>query len=305
MQCIGLYINRQKEAAKKVARDLIAWLQEQGKKVYLLQGQARDLELPGQSLHKDAFARQIELAIVLGGDGTLLAAARYLSPAGVPIMGINMGRLGFLTTAEPANITSALTQVLVGEYWLDDRLMLEGSVFRGDKKVYSYLALNEVVVTKGAFARLIHLQIFINGEYYATYPGDGLIVATPTGSTAYSLSAGGPILNPQLQNIIITPICPHTLSARSLVIPEEERVEIIVQADHNKIMMNCDGQQGFPLEVGDKITVSRAPFRAKLLRLSGQSFYQILRTRFQEGKFSGAEEERDWGLGFDKGGEGM
>jgi NAD+ kinase len=303
MQRIGLYINRKKEAAEKVARELITWLQHQGKEVYLLQRQTRDLGLPGQGLDWDDFARHIDLAIVLGGDGTLLAAARYLSPAGVPIMGVNMGHLGFLTTAEPANITFALTQVLAGDYCLDDRLMLESSVLRNGNKVYGYLALNEIVVTKGAFARLIRLQTFINGEYYATYPGDGLIVATPTGSTAYSLSAGGPIMNPQLHNIIITPICPHTLSSRSLVIPEEERVEIIVKADHDDIMLTCDGQQGFPLEAGDKIIVYRAPFRARLVRLCGQGFYQVLRTRFQEGTFSEDTKEQEFDCGRGKGGE--
>jgi len=293
MQSFGFYINRKKAAATLLARELIAWLQQRGKEVFLLQRQTRDLDLPGRRLEAEDFARQIDLALVLGGDGTLLAAARALSPAGVPLMGVNMGHLGFLATAEPANIIPALTKVLAGEFCLDDRLMLEVCVFRKGREVYSYLALNEIVVTKGAFARLIRLQTFINGEYYATYPGDGLIVATPTGSTAYSLSAGGPIMNPKLQGVIITPICPHTLSSRSLVIPEEERVEITIKADHNKIMLTCDGQQGFPLEAGDRIAVCRAPFRAKLVRLRGQSFYQVLRTRLQEGAFS--EDDKDEG----------
>ena len=224
--------------------------------------------------------------VVLGGDGTLLTVARLFSPFDLPIMGVNLGHLGFLTTVEPTNIIPALATVLAGDYFIDQRLMLKCEIYREDTKIYNYLALNEVAMTKGAFARLIRLETFINGEYCATYPGDGLIVATPTGSTAYSLSAGGPIINPQLHNIIITPICPHTLFTRSLVIPEGDKVEIVVKADHDDLMLTCDGQRGYPLKAGDKIMVFRAPFRANLIRLSGQSFYQVFRNRLQEGTLS-------------------
>lgn len=286
MQNIGLYLNLNKEAAGIAAREIISWLRNQGRDTYILAEQARVTGLPGVALAKDDYAHRVDMVVVLGGDGTLLTVARQFSPFDVPIMGVNLGHLGFLTTVEPTNIIPALTTVLRGDYFIDQRLMLECEIYREDQRIYGYLALNEVAVTKGAFARLIRLETFINGEYCATYPGDGLIVATPTGSTAYSLSAGGPIINPQLHNIIITPICPHTLFSRSLVIPEGDKVEIIVKADHDDLMLTCDGQRGHPLEAGDKIVVFRAPFRANLIRLSGQSFYQVFRKRLREGTLS-------------------
>lgn len=286
MQNIGLYLNLDKDAAEEVARDIIKWLQGQGKDAYLLADQAQATGLSGVALAKDEFAHRVDMVVVLGGDGTLLTVARLFSPFDVPIMGVNLGHLGFLTTVEPNNIIPALATVLRGDYFIDQRLMLKCEIYREGVEIYGYLALNEIAVTKGAFARLIRLETIINGEYCATYPGDGLIVATPTGSTAYSLSAGGPIINPKLHNIIITPICPHTLFARSLVIPEGDRVEIVVKADHDDLMLTCDGQQGYPLRAGDKILVFRAPFRANLVRLSGQSFYQVFRDRLQEGTLS-------------------
>lgn len=286
MQSVGLYLNLDKETAIEVAEEILYWLKKQGKRVFLPQEQSKMAALPVAGVDWEEFARQADVVIVLGGDGTLLAAARRLSPAGVPVMGVNLGHLGFLTTVEPPNIIRALEEVLAGRYQIDDRMMLECDLIRNGQKVYHYLALNEVVVTKGAFARLIRLQTFINEDYFTTYPGDGLIVATPTGSTAYCLSAGGPIINPQLHSIIITPICPHTLFSRSLVIPEGERVKVVVKADHHDLMLTCDGQKGYPLLPDDQVVIYSAPFRAKLLRLTGQSFYQVLRTRLQEGAFA-------------------
>lgn len=223
-----------------------------------------------------------DLAIVLGGDGTLLSAARRAAPLDIPILGVNMGNLGFLTELEPAGLEEAIQLLISGEYGIEARTMVEALVTRDGSVVNRLVGLNDVVITKGAFARLISLDIFVNDEYYATFPADGVIVSSPTGSTAYSLSAGGPLINPNIDVLLVTPICPHTLFSRSLVIAGSDRVRVVVDAPHEEIAVTVDGQVGFRLESHDEIVVRRAPEITRFVRLRAKNFYGILRERLKQ-----------------------
>jgi len=279
---VALIVNKEKAPAREMGRFIVTYCQEHGLNAYLLPVDAAFLGFPDLATSLHNLRQTADLVISLGGDGTLLGAARLFAEAGVPVLGINLGRLGFLTAAEPEQLEQALAQLVQGRCSVDERTLLKAVIRRRGQQVEESLALNDVVITKGAFARIIAVSCYINGEYLTTYPGDGIIVATATGSTAYSLSAGGPILNPALDCLIITPICPHTLSARSIVISGQEMLRATVSSDHGDIMLTVDGQKGYPLEPEDSIVVTKAPFRARLIRLPGQCFYRILRTRLQD-----------------------
>lgn len=279
---VALVVNKEKAQAREMGRFIVTYCQEHSLGPSLLPVDAAFLGYPELAASLQELRQRADLVISLGGDGTLLGAARLFAEAGVPVLGINLGRLGFLTAAEPEQLETVLADLVGGRCSIDERTLLKAGIWRRDQLVEESLALNDVVITKGAFARIISVSCYIDDEYLTTYPGDGIIVATATGSTAYSLSAGGPILNPSLDCLIITPICPHTLSARSIVISGQETLQAVVNSDHGDVMLTVDGQKGYPLEPEDRIVVTRAAYKAKLVRLPGQSFYRILRTRLQD-----------------------
>ncbi|RIV22993.1 NAD(+)/NADH kinase [Alicyclobacillaceae bacterium I2511] len=232
-----------------------------------------------------------ELAFVLGGDGTLLGAARRFSTFGIPLLGINLGHLGFLTEATPEELAETVARVVDHNYDLEERLMLETVVTRADKEVHRAVALNDVGVGKGSFARLVVVETYVDDVYVDTYRGDGVIVSTPTGSTAYSLSSGGPIVVPHLQVILITPICPHTLFSRPCVIDCSQTVRLHVHATHNDLGMTVDGQEGFKLFPGDVVEVHRSTIQTTLVRWRDRDFFSVLRQKLRneddmEGNFS-------------------
>ncbi|HHY91989.1 MAG TPA: NAD(+) kinase [Firmicutes bacterium] len=279
---VALIVNKEKAPAYEMGRFIVTYCEKHGLKAWLLPVDAAFLGLPNRAASLNELRERADLVLSLGGDGTLLGAARLFAEAGVPVLGINLGRLGFLTAVEPDRLETALSDIVAGRGSIDERTLLKATIWRRGQRVEESLALNDVVITKGAFARIIAVSCYIDGEYLTTYPGDGIIVATATGSTAYSLSAGGPIINPTLDCLILTPICPHTLSARSIVISAQETLRVTVSSDHGDIMLTVDGQKGYPLEPDDSVTVTKAPCRAKLIRLPDQSFYRILRTRLQD-----------------------
>ncbi len=235
---------------------------------------AQLLQLPENSCTLAELAKS-DAVISLGGDGTLLHTARALAEAQVPILGVNLGRLGFLTELETEDLPSGLQRLLQGDYTVEKRLMLSARAQQG-KRLTRYLALNDVVITRGTLARIITLSVLVNGQYVADYTADGVIIATPTGSTAYSLSAGGPIVTPSLESILITPICPHSLSARSVLVPADETVEIRVDDAHGDVTLTADGQTGMPLKTNDVVTVDRAPWAANFIRMQRHNFYQVV-----------------------------
>jgi NAD+ kinase len=224
------------------------------------------------------------MVIVLGGDGTLLHAARLAAPVGTPLLGVNFGRLGFLTEVELPDIFQALTNILNGDFFVDARMMLQAQVVRNLDPVANFHALNDIVVTKGGFSRMIMLESFVGDQLVASFPADGVIFSSSTGSTAYSLSAGGPIVSPDLDVIVLTPICPHTLYSRPVVFSSAHKVRVILSGPMEEAMLTVDGQHGFPLIQGDEIRVNRAPFTANLIRQKGgRSFFAVLREKLRQG----------------------
>ena len=222
----------------------------------------------------------IECVLVLGGDGTLLQAARELLQRHIPLLGINLGTLGFLTSAEKSELPKCLDSVLDDSCSIDERMMLEGVAYHGSEKIQMNIALNDVIIARAGFSRLVELKIYVNGELLSIYNADGIIVSTPTGSTGYSLSAGGPIIFPQTDVIVITPICPHSLQARSLVVSGEDRIMIeIGRRQKEEAMVTFDGRSAQELETGDRIEIYKAQETTQLIRLKGRSFYQVLQNK--------------------------
>ena len=225
----------------------------------------------------------IECVLVLGGDGTLLQAARELLQRHIPLLGINLGTLVFLTSAEKSELPKCLDSVLDDSCSIDERMMLEGVAYHGSEKIQMNIALNDVIIARAGFSRLVELKIYVNGELLSIYNADGIIVSTPTGSTGYSLSAGGPIIFPQTDVIVITPICPHSLQARSLVVSGEDRIMIEIgrrrKTQKEEAMVTFDGRSAQELETGDRIEIYKAQETTQLIRLKGRSFYQVLQNK--------------------------
>jgi NAD+ kinase len=225
-----------------------------------------------------------DLAIVAGGDGTLLSVARTAAPLGVPILGVNLGGLGFLTELQPDELFAGLERVLAGECVIEERQTLRVRLRRGGRVRSEHALLNDAVVTKSALARMITLVMRIDGEEVATYTSDGLILATPTGSTAYSLSAGGPILDPSMNAFVIAPICPHTMTYRPLVVPATVRVAVTFESAIEEAYLTLDGQVGFPLKHADTVEVDAHPRPVRLVRVARRSFFEVLRRKLRWGE---------------------
>ncbi|MDS1030103.1 NAD(+)/NADH kinase [Bacillota bacterium LX-D] len=283
MKKIGLVVNLQKEEAIKVGQELAGWFSKKGVTICVPPNSARYFSDSKVEVLDSKGLQTIECILVLGGDGTLLTTAREIIDYSIPILGINLGQLGFLTSLELADLYYGMECLLVGEYTVDKRMMLEAVVIRNKNVVGKFFALNDIVVTKGAFSRMIRLEIGISGQYAATYPADGLIISTPTGSTAYSLSAGGPIVAPDLEVMILTPICPHTLYSRPLVISPYNEVTITLTTTNAEVMLTLDGQYGFRLEKKDQVIVKKASTTTNLIRFATRNFFDVLREKLNKG----------------------
>src|SRR5690554_1186244 len=266
---IGIIPHTGKPVAMNLKEELVDFLEGRGVDFQIITGPTR------------SNVRGFDIMIVLGGDGTLLNAARLTSQVQVPVFGVNVGHLGFLTEVETDGLFPAMEKLLAGDYTLEERMLINASIKRGRVEISRNIALNDFVITRGTFARLIDLSIFVDGQHVTDYSADGVIVATPTGSTAYSLSAGGPILEPVLQCICITPICAHSLAARSVVTSAEATVSVHLKGVSGEVMLTIDGQHGFPLQSGDCVTISRADQPALFVKLSGRSFFQVLHSRLK------------------------
>lgn len=230
---------------------------------------------------REKIPEKIDCAVVIGGDGSLIEVARFLHGRNIPVLGINMGTLGYLTEVEVNHIEDAFAQILEGDYTLEDRMMLEGTLQDGRKDI----SLNDIVVSRKTEIRLIHFRIYVNGELLNTYEADGVIISTPTGSTAYNLSAGGPIVEPTASMIVITPICPHALNTSSIVLSAEDEIMIeIAEGRHDAVeeaMVAFDGADTLPLVTGDRVTIRRAGASTRLMRLSRISFLEMLRRKMK------------------------
>lgn len=287
-QHIGLIGKYGSPAVAETLEQLIAYLRARALRISL-DGSTAELwprqDLP--VLDRNQLANQCDLAIVVGGDGTLLNAARSLADAKVPLLGINLGRLGFLADVSPDSMTEQLDQILGGHFAAEDRSLLAAKVWRGNECISQSDAFNDVVIHKWDIARMIELQVQIDGRLLNTQRSDGLIVATPTGSTAYALSGGGPILHPSLDAMVLVPICPHSLNNRPIVVDETSAIEVMVQTGaYRQAQMTCDGQVNFALVPGDRIEIRKKPQTIKLIHPPDYDYFEILRRKFNWGKSS-------------------
>jgi len=281
-QRVGIVVHRSNPKATEFAKEVIAWLEQRGIGVVLEERMAARIER-FQLIGLPELMSEVACVISLGGDGTILTAARMAAPSRIPILGVHMGRFGFIAELHPDSLLEALPAILRGEYQLEERMMVRAEVWRNGECVYDADGLNEVVV-KSAMSQIVNLKMFLSGREFATYPADGIIVATPTGSTAYSLSAGGPLVAPTVQALLLTPICPHTLSARPMIVPCTETVDIDLEKDGGEVFCSVDGQEEFALETADRVSVRRADDMARIIVLDATSFYRKVRARYLYGE---------------------
>lgn len=277
---VGIIVNFRKKQPVSLGRELIKWFLSRGMGVYATGEDALALEMDPEHTCEDICALA-DCVLALGGDGTFLRAARIAAPSGIPILGINMGTLGFLTEIELNEVEESLQKLIENRYYLEDRMMLAAKVIRGGKVVNSFVGLNDVVINKGPLSRLTTLDVYAAKEFVTTYKADGVIVSSPTGSTAYSLSAGGPIVYPDLEVIIVTPICPHTLQARPMVIPSETEVRVVLVEQQAHTVLTIDGQNSFDLQDGDEIIIGKSDHPTRLVRIKEYKFFSILQEKLK------------------------
>jgi NAD+ kinase len=281
MRKIGIIAKGNKPEAIQVVKELISWLKDRKVESFVDAAIAKAVSHP--ALDKQEMAGAVEMVVVLGGDGTLLAAARALQRKQVPILGVNLGGLGFLTEITLAELYPMLEAILRGEYKTDERMLLEARVWRKEKVVDTFQVLNDVVINKGALARIIELETSVDQAYLTTFRSDGLVISTPTGSTGYSLSAGGPIVYPSLQSIIITPICPHTMTNRPIIVPKEATINVTLCSADQEVFLTLDGQVGFKMELRDRVEIKKGEGFVKLIKSPSRSYFEVLRQKLMWG----------------------
>ena len=283
MERVGILLKRNKPEAIEITRELIRWFNERKIAVYL------EDEVAGQfdgsaGCPKEALPSQVEVILVLGGDGTLLSVVRLMGDNQVPILGVNVGGLGFLTEITLDNLYKVLEGLIQGDYKCHRRMTLNVHVVREGVMVADFTVLNDAIINKGALARIIDLETTISDEYLTTFKADGLIISTPTGSTAYSLSAGGPIVYPSLQTIVITPICPHTLTNRPIIIPDDAVIKATLNSKNEEVILTLDGQVGFSLQFGDTVEIQKGRNSILLIESPFKSYFEVLRTKLRWGE---------------------
>jgi NAD+ kinase len=281
IRTVGLVAKYQEPKAADVVRWLVPWLKQRGKRVLVENGINR---AGGTSCTKKEMATRADLIISLGGDGTLLNIAPLVERPDVPILGVNLGGLGFITEVAVNELESIVTKTLAGDYEVEQRMTLEIRVLSKKRKSYQFRVLNDAVIAKGARSRIIDLETYVDGDYLCTYRADGLIISTPTGSTAYSLATGGPILEPTLGAIVLAPICPHTLTHRPIVVPSNAAVQVTLRSFGDTVILIPDGQQGVRLNNGDKVEARDYGLPVSLIKVPSRSYYEILREKLKWGE---------------------
>jgi NAD+ kinase len=235
-------------------------------------------------ISSEKLAHDVDLILVLGGDGTMIATARMMGDREVPVLGVNYGGLGYLAEFRIEELYTALESILAGKYRLDKRVMLDVELLRGDEKVTSNRVLNDVVINKSALARIIEIEANLNRQFVNSFRADGLIVSTPTGSTAYNLSAGGPVIYPSMNAVVITPICPFTLSNRPIVVPDDAVIELCLKTEQEDVALTLDGQVGFPLNVEDRVVIRKSETTFNLVQPMNRNYFDVLRDKLRWGR---------------------
>ena len=279
MEKIAVFPNASKAAARLTVERIVNFMVAHKVRPMLPRQEARYLGYSEYG-HDLAALQAADMVLSVGGDGTFLGVCRSLGDSGVPLCGINIGTLGFMADIEPDELEEKLQKILSGEYKIEERLRLAGFIRQEGSERYLGSALNDIVVTKGgSMARMLHLGLSLNGTRLIDYKADGLIVSTPVGSTAYSLSAGGPILNPKLKSLLLTPICAHTFNLRPIVVDEDDTVCIHIAEMQQDTQVALDGQESFRLRSGDEVIVKKSPMPIKLVKFADKDYYKILRTK--------------------------
>ena len=277
---IGIVSKPRKEDAGHILSELVKWLRDKGTEPLMDQETASLIEITSPYSRQDIAALS-EFVIVLGGDGTLLSVARLIGSRGTPILGVNLGSLGFLTEVTLDEMYLLLEDILSGKMIIDERGMLEAAIRREGQEIARYTVLNDVVINKGALARMILMETRVDGWLLNTYRADGLIIATPTGSTAYSLSAGGPIVYPTVGAVIISPICPHTLTNRPIVVPDDAAIEVTLRTEDEDVLVTLDGQEGHQIKFMDTVAIKKIKGTTRLILSPKKDYYQILRQKLR------------------------
>jgi NAD+ kinase len=281
---IGLFCKQHSTVDPKIVRHLAQWLRERGCTLFTDKGTA---ELIGETnaYSQEEIPTRSDLIIVLGGDGTLLNVAHITHPHGVPILGVNLGSLGFLTETTQDDLYSTLQSVLNGECEIEHRMLLNASLWRNETKLCDFNVLNEIVINKGALAQIVNLTVLVNDQPMTSYRADGLIIATPTGSTAYSLSAGGPIIHPSMHALVLSPICAFALTNRPIVVPDTSQIKVKLSKRHDDedVRITLDGKLGYNMESGDILEAKKASVSVKLVQAPGKNYYHTLRNKLHWG----------------------
>jgi NAD+ kinase len=281
---IGLFAKTRRTDFAAQFAEVLDWFRSRNCETLVEKGVVESYGLTGVSgIEGEEIPGEADVLIVFGGDGTMLWVARLAKDHQCPILGVNLGSLGFMTETTVDRLYLNLNALLEGSYGVEERCMLQAEVLKGSGAVEVHHALNDVVINKAALARVISVDAYFDESFIANFVADGVIVATPTGSTAYSLSAGGPIVHPSLESILITPICPHTLTNRPLIIPPSHKIRFVLRSGED-VMLTIDGQVGVTFEEGDEVVCTRSPFRVQLVRPGGRSFFHVLREKMKWAK---------------------
>jgi len=283
MKRIGIFAKRHNEDAVGLAEEVVAWLVEREVEVYVDKALAEAMP-DMQGYPEQTIPPLVDMVVVLGGDGTLLSVARLVGDLRTPILGVNLGSLGFMTEITRSELFPMLEQVLKGDFTVSERMRLLAIIRRRGEEVARYRVLNDVVINKGALARIIDMEAWVDDDYLTTFKADGLIVSTPTGSTGYNLAAGGPIIYPGNHCHVISPICPHTLTNRPIVVSDDATIRIAVKSLDQDVVFTADGQEGMPLECGDVVELRKSNHSTLLIKSPSKDYFQVLRTKLHWGE---------------------
>lgn len=284
MERVGIVAKVHAPGLREILKELCQWLSERQVQVFFDRKTSELIDQPVEVHPKVKIPSLVDLIIVLGGDGTLLSIARLVGKNDVPILGVNLGSLGFLTEITLDEMYLSLEQVHQNQFSTSERILITACVCREEEHIAEYIALNDVVINKSALARIIDLETYIDGEYVTTYKADGLIIGTPTGSTAYNLAAGGPIIHPDMQALIMNPICPHTLTNRPTVIPDTSKITVTLKSRNKDVFLTLDGQVGFTLRYQDVVRLKKADYPIRLIRPLERNYFEVLRTKLKWGE---------------------
>lgn len=286
---IGVVVKPNQPAALETLCTLVEWLHQRG--IALAGGPEIEREriehetgCPVETIEPDKLAAAVDLMLVLGGDGTMIATARLVGDAEVPVIGVNFGGLGYLAEFRIEELFSALESILERNYKVERRVMLAVELFRADELITRNRVLNDTVINKTALARIIEIEVYLNEQFVNSFRADGLIVATPTGSTAYNLSAGGPVIYPSMNAIVITPICPFTLSNRPIVVPDDSVIEVRLKTEEEEVALTLDGQVGLPLKAGDRVLIRKSRTTFNLVQPMNRNYFELLRDKLRWGR---------------------